>query len=563
MAAALLHKVLAIFVGLGELLAAHPLAGAIYLTGLTALGASTIWLLWRGEMKRAFWCATAAILVDFLFSWGDDTFSHVYRIAALADQVRRGSFNLFLVNPTTGETLPVFVYYNVLPYVIPTVLNLAGMPAVYAFKLVMCGHFLVMAAGLQALIARTAAAGASPCRRDLDQLAAFLFITANYVYCLWCARHALAELWVYCLVPWVVNAALTPRGERSTTALLFLQICGHPIVLLQSLVAEAVVTFSVSRMGWLELVRRGVVPVVVALVLAMPFWLPQFLWQDWILGPKGLPTTFYESFQNLYETVNPRNQRSIGVWMPLALLLMIAMARARLPGRVWAAVVVCFTLIALQTIYFYPLARRIPTFELSLFVWRLAFPTAFLAFGSLLAGWREVSAPPRQALVAIATLSAVGMLLVLTGIAPLRLADASKGMSDRRALFDYDRGNGIWGVREYFPNYGSLPRACESVGNAAKALYADLRAGLKAEHPFLVVRHAPVGLVDYRVNGLMLEPAACDADLVLGPLPPGGIVTVTEHKVDVLLWGRLLGFLAALLLIWRAAPLFGRLRLAT
>jgi len=155
------------------------------------------------------------------------------------------------------------------------------------------------------------------------------------------------------------------------------------------------------------------------------------------------------------------------------------------------------------------------------------------------------------------------MMLVLSGIAPLRLADASKGMSDRRALVDYDRGNGIWGVREFFPNYGPLPRACESVGTAAKALYPDLRAGLKAERPFLVVRHAPVGLVDYRVNGVTLEPAACDADLVLGPLPPGGIVTVTEHKVDALLWGRLLGFLAALLLIWRAVPLFVRWRVAT
>jgi hypothetical protein len=361
----------------------------------------------------------------------------------------------------------------------------------------------------------------------------------------------------------VVNAVLTPRGERSTTVLLFLQICGHPIVLLQSLVAEAVVTFSLSRMGWLELVRRGVVPVVLALVLAAPFWLPQFLWQDWILGPKGLPSDFYESFQNLYETLNPRNQRSIGVWMPLALLLMIAVARARLSARAWAAILVCFTLIALQTVYLYPVARRIPTFELSLFVWRLAFPTAFLAFGALLAGWREVGSPPRRAVVAIATLSTIGMMLVLTGIAPLRLANASKGMSDHRALIDYDRGNGIWGVREFFPNYGALPRACDSIGDAAKALYTDLRAGQKAERPFLVVRHAPTGLVDYRVNGATLEPAACDADLVLGALPPGGIVTVTERKVDVLFWGRLLGFLAALLLIWRLAPLFGRFRPAT
>ena len=245
-------------------------------------------------------------------------------------------------------------------------------------------------------------------------------------------------------------------------------------------------------MGWLELVRRGVVPVVLALVLAAPFWLPQFLWQDWILGPKGLPSDFSDSFQNLYETLNPRNQRSIGVWMPLALLLMIAVARARLSARAWAAIVVCLTLVALQTVYLYPVARRIPTFELSLFVWRLAFPTAFLAFGALLAGWREVGSPPRRAGCRhrdfVDDRHDAGPD---RHSAAARWPTASKGMSDHRALVDYDRGSGIWGVHEFFPNYGSLPRACDGVGDAAKALYADLRAGQKAERPFLVVSPAP------------------------------------------------------------------------
>jgi hypothetical protein len=66
-----------------------------------------------------------------------------------------------------------------------------------------------------------------------------------------------------------------------------------------------------------------------------------------------------------------------------------------------------------------------------------------------------------------------------------------------------------------------------------------------------------MGLVDYRADGTALPPVACDADLVLGPLPPGAIVTVSETRVDVLLWIRILGFAAALLIAWRLIP-FGR-----
>ena len=560
--ASLLHRGLAIFVGLGDLVAAHPILGTTYLVTFATLGLLAMWFVWRGQPQRAFWCAVATILVDFVFSWGDDTFTHIYRITALAEQVRHGALSQFLVNPATGETLPVFVYYNVLPYVIPTVLNLAGVPAFYAFKLVMCGHFVVMALGLQALISRTSAAGASPRQRDVDQLVAFLFVTANYVYCLWCTRGALAELWVYCLVPWVVNAALTPRGERSTTVLLFLQICGHPIVLLQSLIAEAVVAFSLSKMGPIELLRRGVVPALVAVVLAAPFWLPQFLWQDWILGPRGLPVPFSDSFLTFLEVINPRNTRTIGVWMPLALLLLIAVARARLSVRAWVAIATCLAIVALQTVYLYGLALRIPTLELSLFVWRLAFPAAFLGFGALLSGWREVTWPARRGLAPIAILSTVCMMLVVFDIEPLHIATLSKGMDDHRALVDYDRGKGIWGVREFFPNYAKTPRSCDGVQGAKTATFDALRGGLKADSPFLVVRHAPVGLVDYRVNGNTLQPGTCEADLVLGSLPPGALVTVSETRVDRLLWIRVLGFVAALLIAWRLIP-FSRLRPAT
>ena len=36
---------------------------------------------------------------------------------------------MLLTNPTTGQVLPVFVFYSVLPYLPATFLNLLGMPA--------------------------------------------------------------------------------------------------------------------------------------------------------------------------------------------------------------------------------------------------------------------------------------------------------------------------------------------------------------------------------------------------------------------------------------------------
>jgi hypothetical protein len=38
------------------------------------------------------------------------------------------------------------------------------------------------------------------------------------------------------------------------------------------------------------------------------------------------------------------------------------------------------------------------------------------------------------------------------------------------------------------------------------ATFDELRADLKADGPFRVVHHAPMGLVDYRVNGAALQP---------------------------------------------------------
>lgn len=535
----------------------YPVLFWLYIIPFVVLAALSIWLVWRGQSRRAFWCLIATILVDFLFSWGDDTFTHVYRIAALADQVRSGAISAMLTNPNNGETLPTFVYYSEIPYLLPTLLNLLGLPALYAFKLVMALHFIVLGYGLQLLVERTARDKADRGRVETDYLVAFLFISANYVYSLWFARGSLAELWVYCLLPWVVLAALSPNG-RALTLCLFLQLCGHPIIVIQTLVAEVLVAYSMTGLTLIGLVRRGFVPVVIALALAVPFWLPQSLWQGMILGPHALPAEFSESFLTLGEVMSPRHERTAGVWLPLGVLLLIVVTRARLSLRVWVPVVAGFVIIALQTVYLVEVARLIPTLALSLFVWRLALPVAFLLFGALLVGWREAAQPARWALVPLSIGSLAGMMFLMLDLEPGFVKYLTRGWQDDRfALADYDRGDAVWGVREYWPNYAGLTRTCDAA-EARRVTYPQLRQGVKADSKFMLVRFGPIGLVDYTSDGKPVGLASCKEDLVLGPLPAGSTVTVSEAKISWLNYIRAIGFFVALALIWWAIP-FGRL----
>jgi hypothetical protein len=546
---AVVHKLQTIYGGLHQTALEYPALFTAYIVPFIGLSLAAVWLVWRGKTCLAFWCVIGTILVDFLFSWGDDTYTHVYRIAALADQIRKGAFSALLTNPNTGEALPTFVYYSEVPYLVPTLLNLLGMPALYAFKLVMCLHFIFMGYGLQRLIETTAAPNRSRLQFETDYLVAFLFVSANYVYSLWFARGSLGELWVYCLLPWVVLGALSPNG-RALTFFLFLQICGHPIVMLQTLVAEVLVAYTMTGLTMAGLIRRGLIPMIVALVLASPFWLPQSLWQGAILGPNALPADFRESFHTLADLLSARSERTMGIWLPLALLVMIVSARARLSLHVWVPAVAALIITALQTTYLFDVTKHIPTLALSLFVWRLALPVAFLVFGALLLGWREVGQPARWMLVPMSVASVACMTFLMLDLEPGAMELLARGwQDDQTALVDYDRGDTIWGVREYFPNYTPLPKNCDVTG-AQHFTYRELRLGVKTETKFILLRHGPVSLVEYLANGLPVEPAVCGDDLVLGPFVPDATVSVSEARTTQLNYIRVFGFFAALAAIW-------------
>jgi hypothetical protein len=483
------------------------------------------------------WSAIACVVAAFVFSWGDDTDTHVYRIVALSEQIRNFVPSLLLTNTASGIVVPTFVYYSVLPYVVPAVLNLLGVPAVAAFKIFAVLMIVVMGAGLQSLIDKVSARERTGRLAEIGCLAGVMFVTANYVYVLWTSRASLGEFCVYALIPWVVSAALSRQPVKGLILAFFLQAAAHPLVFAHSLICEVPVAMGLLRMGPLEIARRWAPPMLIALVLAIPFWLPQALWSSLILGPAALPADFRDSFQTFAEMVNANGRRNIGLWMPLAIVAMIAISRGRISCRAWLLAGAWAVLMALQTDYLSSVTAFIPTLSLSLFVWRLMLPAAFLGFAALFVGWPDGKPESTHTLrgaagVSVLTMALFSVIISVNDVPRLAAARADRAV---QAAYDRDTEASIWGVREYWPNYALLPQACPPAGDVDTARFGELRTGLRVTHPFVAIERGPVGLVDYSVDGVAQRPSACDTRLVLGPLPAGSILRVSEAKLDWLM----------------------------
>ncbi len=126
------------------------------------------------------------------------------------------------------------------------------------------------------------------------------------------------------------------------------RLCGHPIIMMQTLVAEVLVAYTLTGLTCVGLIRRGFVPVMVALVLGAPFWLPQSLWQGVILGPAAPADGLPRSFMTLAEMMRPLNDHTVGA-MAAARHSAAGLHLARaLSVRVWVPIVAGVAIAALR-----------------------------------------------------------------------------------------------------------------------------------------------------------------------------------------------------------------------
>ena len=149
-------------------------------------------------------------------------------------------------------------------------------------------------------------------------------------------------------------------------------------------------------------------------------------------------------------------------------------------------------MILLQPRPFFRSPRLIPTLDLSIFVWRLALPAAFLLFGALLVGWRQAPRPSRG-LPALASLAMLGMVFVMLQF-PNHLMDRLDWADDRVALTGFEAPRRHLG-RRYLPQYKGVPVEC-TTPDARRVSYRDLRNGVEARARYVRVPQGPVGLVD-------------------------------------------------------------------
>lgn len=518
---------------------AHPILCALLAILIVAFTAVSVVAIHTQRPRLALWSAAGIVITVFVFSWGDDTYTHVYRIAALSEEMRHGNFSLMLVNSATGLALPTFAFYSLLPYAVPVGLDLLGMPAAIAFKIAGGLQLVVLVLGLQRLVERY--------RPDtVGLLCAVMLLSANYVYGMWTTRAAFAELWVYALIPWVISFTLSAKPAKGLVLVFFLQACAHPIVLLQSLICEVPVALGLAAIGPILLARRWFAPFTIAVVLAIPFWLPQALWQPYILGPRALPAVFFDSFGSLFDLLNPKGNRNVGIWLPISLVVMIVLLRARVSPRGWFLVAVFGLLMALQTTYLYEVAVLIPTLQLSLFVWRLMIAAAFVGFAALIVAWPDGGPRQTNGLGLLASMAVIFMVTRSVLLVPSYLPVLAGAEDDRNAIrtFDTNKDDAIWGIREYLPNYARLPQNCPPSAEISRAGFTELRTGLRAERAYIAIHYGPLGYLDYTSDGNVVAPAACTEDLVLGPIPAGATVRVSETKIDWLLYVRLLELVA-------------------
>jgi hypothetical protein len=508
-------------------------AYCIVIFGLTL---ASLYGVLTGNRKPAVLSAFAIVMIGIMVVQGHDYRHHVARIITLANQARSGSFGLLFDNYFHGESLPIFLYYSVIPYIPGLLLCLLGIPAALAYKISLVIYLGIFIAGILRLIKYQEVAD-----KDSALIGLLLLMGANYVIGLWLVRSAMAEILSFSLVPWITSFLIQKSSSRLALFLLLaLQASIHPIVMIHSLLAEIGAAWGLSRKSFLELFKLNWHTLLASLAVSSPFWLPAVIYRDAILGPKALPVAFENTFLTVNQLIHPLSWLSPGI--PFLLVSIWMLINSRNKHQV-AMLGLFFISLFSQTIYGRFVVAKLPLLDVSIFIWRMLFVTSFWGFSLYIIGSRSMPLIFKRLLICTAVIT-----MAAFSAKSYRPSGLMQNINNDAEFNSYYQNNRTWGIAEYFPDYSSLSDKCLDIaGQNNKILeFASLSKSPiildpSADRIFASIRRGPWKFVAYRFNGIEISPVGhCGEDLILGPFLKPGILESDYRRLSIIIWSRML-----------------------
>lgn len=527
------------FPSLERLLAPIPAPAFLYIALFILYAMLMIWGLVRsgrfvrkGEFERAFLAVAALIAAFVLINTGHDSVHHVLRLKAWTGQLWRGDFSPMIENPDTGEVVPLFLFYSVVPYLVPAALVLFGISPEIALQLSLVILFLVFAVGVHRLIATIAPQS----ERELAFCAGILLLTANYVYLNWIGRAALAEVWAYALIPSAILYARDQANFAKLVLVFFLQICAHPLVFHYAFVGYFAAAYLLCGRPFFALLKTSASAALFALVLTIPFWGPAIFYMKEVLGLRGLPLDFGGTFQRPWKLLDPLALPTLGPVLILTCIAIFVIAVRERHLKLACGIVAMFAMLVVQTDLLRDFVVRLPFVDETQFIWRLMFPTAILAFAIVLSFAINQGRFHRVAMTRAAVLALLMVGLKLGVGLPRSIGHSQEIFQPSpwtvgTFFVNFPSDNlRAWGVRLFSPDYRRLETHCPALadGEYSEASYAAARSSFVSTTRFIAIDAAPHGFVRYLGDDKEVQLRHCDRKLVVGPVLQGTRISVDE-----------------------------------
>ncbi|MBI9044987.1 MAG: hypothetical protein JEZ06_10905 [Anaerolineaceae bacterium] len=250
---------------------------------------------------------------------GHDINHHIFRLNDTQKLFSQGKL-LFYLSPMAGngKGLPVYVFYSAWIYIIPSLFMGIGFPLYNSLLLTVMGFALLSFFSFYKFANLHV-------NSNLAKLGALFYLTSNFFLAFIFVRFpyseflgcALIPLLLYSLSKWLLDS----RGRYLLLSILVLAfiILFHSVSFMNCLPLIGLYILYLIRKNKnnFSYIWKSLPVFIIGLLLTAFFWFPALLENKYVLGIKGFPTHYQDTFLKLSTYLQPTNYENIGILLVL------------------------------------------------------------------------------------------------------------------------------------------------------------------------------------------------------------------------------------------------------